>query len=70
MAFENKMFSREGIFFKNYDFNKRSKIEIKNNDEKNYCRFSDTVPHEIDFTIDSLQKDRPPAWELTRGARF
>ena len=70
MAFENKIFPSQGIFFKNYDFNKRSKIGIKNNDEKNYCRISDTVTHEIDFTIDYFQKDRPPAWELTRGARF
>ena len=57
-------FRGKKLFFKIFDFNKRCKNEIVNNEQKIYSRFSFPDPQKIDFTTHGLQRDHSPAWEL------
>ena len=61
---DQKIFQGKRFFIKNFDFNKRCKNEIEDNNENKWSRFSDTVSQKIDFTVWDLHRDHPPAWNL------
>ena len=63
-------FQGKEMLFKNLDFNKRCKNEIKDNNEKLYSLFSDSLAQKIDFTVYGHHRDQPPAWELAIWARL
>ena len=59
-------------FSKNFDFNKRCKSKIYdklfNNEKKHAIDLAIQIPKKKDFTVYSLHKDHPPAWDLARLA--
>ena len=62
LALENKIFSRQGIFFEDFDFNKMSENEIEDNNQKICSQFSYKVSDKIDFKAHGLRRDHPPVW--------
>ena len=54
---------------KNFDFNKRFKNDIEDNNENIYGRLNDADSQKIDFTAFKLHADYPPAWKLIKSER-
>ena len=61
---QEKFFQDKVLYFKNFHFNYRFKIESKDNKGK-YTRFSHTVSHKIDYTAFGVHRYHPSAWEWT-----
>ena len=63
-------FQGKEMLFKNLDFNKRCKNEIKDNNEKLYSLFRDSLSQKIDFTAYGHHRDHPSVRKLAIGARL
>ena len=59
-SFANKFFSRQEIIFLTFNFNKRCKNKIENNNENDWSLLSYTVSYKIDFTTFGLHRDHLP----------
>ena len=58
-----KIFSMQVIVFKNFEYHKKCKMKIEDNNKDICSRFRNTVFHKTDRTAFGLHIDHPPAWE-------